>query len=118
MQKTAYEMRISDWSSDVCSSDLPRGSGNAAGISRHGGRRPGATLRGHRLWFSRTERLRVLSVSVWNHTMRHRERDEGDEDYLREATQNPVKPGQAVRSLSNSRRVRGRLPPPDRKSVV
>src|SRR3546814_16902582 len=25
-QKTAYEMRISDWSSDVCSSDLPVGS--------------------------------------------------------------------------------------------
>src|SRR3546814_6984497 len=25
-QKTAYEMRISDWSSDVCSSDLWRGS--------------------------------------------------------------------------------------------
>src|SRR3546814_8134581 len=24
MQKTAYEMRISDWSSDVCSSDLAR----------------------------------------------------------------------------------------------
>src|SRR3546814_2797203 len=24
-QKTAYEMRISDWSSDVCSSDLPDG---------------------------------------------------------------------------------------------
>src|SRR3546814_15270274 len=24
MQKTAYEMRISDWSSDVCSSDLQR----------------------------------------------------------------------------------------------
>src|SRR3546814_7839150 len=27
-QKTAYEMRISDWSSDVCSSDLTQG--NAA----------------------------------------------------------------------------------------
>src|SRR3546814_8796449 len=28
-QKTAYEMRISDWSSDVCSSDLrPRGTGS------------------------------------------------------------------------------------------
>src|SRR3546814_11621987 len=27
MQKTAYEMRISDWSSDVCSSDLPLTSG-------------------------------------------------------------------------------------------
>src|SRR3546814_16308267 len=37
-QKTAYEMRISDWSSDVCSSDLGfRGAprlypGNAAGL--------------------------------------------------------------------------------------
>src|SRR3546814_4358333 len=29
-QKTAYEMRISDWSSDVCSSDLVGGSGNVA----------------------------------------------------------------------------------------
>src|SRR3546814_10090257 len=27
-QKTAYEMRISDWSSDVCSSDLRRGEGD------------------------------------------------------------------------------------------
>src|SRR3546814_4369379 len=27
-QKTAYEMRISDWSSDVCSSDLARGAGS------------------------------------------------------------------------------------------
>src|SRR3546814_8655400 len=27
-QKTAYEMRISDWSSDVCSSDLGRCGGN------------------------------------------------------------------------------------------
>src|SRR3546814_4121746 len=26
-QKTAYEMRISDWSSDVCSSDLPASAG-------------------------------------------------------------------------------------------
>src|SRR3546814_1457540 len=31
-QKTAYEMRISDWSSDVCSSDL---SGLAARRARH-----------------------------------------------------------------------------------
>src|SRR3546814_7409026 len=33
-QKTAYEMRISDWSSDVCSSDLAvvrREAGSAAG---------------------------------------------------------------------------------------
>src|SRR3546814_7077367 len=37
-QKTAYEMRISDWSSDVCSSDLP------AGAQRHD--RGGACRRG------------------------------------------------------------------------
>src|SRR3546814_3192788 len=30
-QKTAYEMRISDWSSDVCSSDLEVGIGVATG---------------------------------------------------------------------------------------
>src|SRR3546814_3784264 len=36
-QKTAYEMRISDWSSDVCSSDLCR-------AFRHGHRRPGAII--------------------------------------------------------------------------
>src|SRR3546814_5419186 len=29
-QKTAYEMRISDWSSDVCSSDLARSYGSWA----------------------------------------------------------------------------------------
>src|SRR3546814_4726964 len=38
-QKTAYEMRISDWSSDVCSSDLARAQcrGDAGVI----GQRPG-----------------------------------------------------------------------------
>src|SRR3546814_19430558 len=34
-QKTAYEMRISDWSSDVCSSDLPK---RAACPTAHTGR--------------------------------------------------------------------------------
>src|SRR3546814_2768761 len=38
-QKTAYEMRISDWSSDVCSSDLvpeaARLSGEIAGLPNH-----------------------------------------------------------------------------------
>src|SRR3546814_8367474 len=34
-QKTAYEMRISDWSSDVCSSDLNRiGIGAQGGVQR------------------------------------------------------------------------------------
>src|SRR3546814_4364646 len=31
-QKTAYEMRISDWSSDVCSSDLVNYSASKAGV--------------------------------------------------------------------------------------
>src|SRR3546814_6578702 len=31
-QKTAYEMRISDWSSDVCSSDLDRWETSVAGF--------------------------------------------------------------------------------------
>src|SRR3546814_13100056 len=35
-QKTAYEMRISDWSSDVCSSDLHRDETGADGVEdRH-----------------------------------------------------------------------------------
>src|SRR3546814_16388110 len=34
-QKTAYEMRISDWSSDVCSSDLTGSAGVRAGWSHH-----------------------------------------------------------------------------------
>src|SRR3546814_18108837 len=48
-QKTAYEMRISDWSSDVCSSDLPSPElGEEPTKSRPGGRRskvsPGRAL--------------------------------------------------------------------------
>src|SRR3546814_9993592 len=42
MQKTAYEMRISDWSSDVCSSDLRHGAALVvdprAGAALHRGR--------------------------------------------------------------------------------
>src|SRR3546814_7942759 len=40
MQKTAYEMRISDWSSDVCSSDLPPVRPGREGLDP--GHRPGA----------------------------------------------------------------------------
>src|SRR3546814_5153622 len=44
-QKTAYEMRISDWSSDVCSSDLHPAAGGAPG--RHAAPdRPPAIRRG------------------------------------------------------------------------
>src|SRR3546814_6513181 len=56
-QKTAYEMRISDWSSDVCSSDLDPRPGHSARravdddhrcrkLSRLCGRHPGALADG------------------------------------------------------------------------
>src|SRR3546814_10530873 len=35
-QKTAYEMRISDWSSDVCSSDLMTGTTAVRNLVREG----------------------------------------------------------------------------------
>src|SRR3546814_7077244 len=35
-QKTAYEMRISDWSSDVCSSELVDGQGGGQGLALAG----------------------------------------------------------------------------------
>src|SRR3546814_1169232 len=40
-QKTAYEMRISDWSSDVCSSDLRRARHGAGDVRE---RRPAAAV--------------------------------------------------------------------------
>src|SRR3546814_4666243 len=43
-QKTAYEMRISDWSSDVCSSDL--GCQRKAEHRRQAGKRQGAEKEG------------------------------------------------------------------------
>src|SRR3546814_2401788 len=35
-QKTAYEMRISDWSSDVCSSDLATGAWPVSNLGANG----------------------------------------------------------------------------------
>src|SRR3546814_6607190 len=60
-QKTAYEMRISDWSSDVCSSELTSAA-PAAFVSQFRYRRippfgrPGVSRRDHRL---RSEERRV-----------------------------------------------------------
>src|SRR3546814_2460965 len=46
-QKTAYEMRISDWSSDVCSSDLVGAHWDATGFTRKTLSRPSALLQDH-----------------------------------------------------------------------
>src|SRR3546814_4462420 len=54
-QKTAYEMRISDWSSDVCSSDLQHGLHRLAELFR-AGKRPQRQIHhifGHALFMRR-----------------------------------------------------------------
>src|SRR3546814_10429081 len=60
-QKTAYEMRISDWSSDVCSSDLHDGSSQEAGSAGV----VGLALRGGRL-----ERRLPAAMRVHGHRPR------------------------------------------------
>src|SRR3546814_10605797 len=58
-QKTAYEMRISDWSSDVCSSDLPAPAHPARLLPlRRRRRRPGSVRHGDPL-SQRSEERRV-----------------------------------------------------------
>src|SRR3546814_8232509 len=85
-QKTAYEMRISDWSSDVCSSDLDHGARqqarqqhDAGGQARRRARDAAGQLRkqGHALVFSaivafgeEDERMRPLPyplITVGDH---------------------------------------------------
>src|SRR3546814_4339168 len=56
-QKTAYELRMSDWSSDVCSSDL--GFADAVGES---GRRDALTLRVADLHAQRTGRDKAAGI--------------------------------------------------------
>src|SRR3546814_4123066 len=54
-QKTAYEMRISDWSSDVCSSDLLANGLQVVVVENH--RAPVVT---HMVWYKvRSEERRV-----------------------------------------------------------
>src|SRR3546814_6276332 len=62
-QKTAYEMRISDWSSDVCSSDLLRGS---VGEDRVGGLAGGVVEEVHTTNLDRTGvRTQGVNCDLW-----------------------------------------------------
>src|SRR3546814_8247128 len=72
-QKTAYEMRISDWSSDVCSSDLLK-----AIIAIHN-TVLGPALGGLRMWPYKTEQEAVNDVLRLSRGMRSEERRVGKE---------------------------------------
>src|SRR3546814_1659260 len=82
-QKTAYEMRISDWSSDVCSSDLPgqdrpaghglcaprprgrlagRAAGAAAAMTGTGATAPVARLKDVGLRYRKVQALDAISL--------------------------------------------------------
>src|SRR3546814_9753312 len=64
-QKTAYEMRISDWSSDVCSSDLQvarGGVGRGRGIETE--HRDGVLGIGHQHALPRVARHEILRAPV------------------------------------------------------
>src|SRR3546814_7790840 len=69
-QKTAYEMRISDWSSDVCSSDLLTGAGREhAGNQLEQGRFAGAVGTDDAQRFALAQRKRHV-VQHLHHTPR------------------------------------------------
>src|SRR3546814_19072248 len=77
-QKTAYEMRISDWSSDVCSSDLPD-AGQREQDVRDLWKGEGCRIRRHRK-VARDARLRTLSErprGQEDHRRAHEDRDPG-----------------------------------------
>src|SRR3546814_20035825 len=82
-QKTAYEMRISDWSSDVCSSDLGSRLDEGRLLSlfdhRDDGGRPARSSRGRRVWYAaRWQHLRAdLSYALYRARWTDRRRSEG-----------------------------------------
>src|SRR3546814_7056033 len=76
-QKTAYEMRISDWSSDVCSSDLTLAGIALAAAAEHADQlaRAMRAQRGQRLF----QRIRRVCVIDHHQRQRSEERRVGKE---------------------------------------
>src|SRR3546814_6324986 len=64
-QKTAYEMRTSDWSSDVCSSDLCRSTGTCLSADKNSGTLPsGSMTRNSRTTADRKVMVAMVSVNA------------------------------------------------------
>src|SRR3546814_7559782 len=96
-QKTAYEMRISDWSSDVCSSDLRmRGRGDLRRFGEQFGKPP-----------RRARRAQQLTINLGQCLERARDDPRGEHE-CREAAARQLPAGDIV----------GGIPHEDRKSVV
>src|SRR3546814_8788382 len=77
-QKTAYEMRISDWSSDVCSSDLSMDDGGSSSAVNPGSAWPSTDkdiARGH---------TGQLPLETWRNVNIHDERAELLRQQIRE----------------------------------
>src|SRR3546814_1312736 len=64
-QKTAYERRFSDWSSDVCSSDLPAPLALDRAFNREGRGRTRLAQRHHRLVEAHREALDRAVADSW-----------------------------------------------------
>src|SRR3546814_12327458 len=83
MQKTAYEMRISDWSSYVCSSDLGRGLEYAQreepGGQREAGRGHQRAERQHRPVDEEAAKLGPRGLHPPDFVERRLDADQGDE---------------------------------------
>src|SRR3546814_5414139 len=73
-QKTAYEMRISDWSSDVCSSDLPANMKTSA--KKDGG---DWVLNGSKMWITNGNVADIAIVWAQTDDGRSEERRVGKE---------------------------------------
>src|SRR3546814_10185017 len=69
-QKTAYEMRISDWSSDVCSSDLRIAEGSQPAAGRFQAGVVEAEAVDHRAVLGKTEDAEAGIAGLW--ARRHR----------------------------------------------
>src|SRR3546814_4698445 len=66
-QKTAYEMRISDWSSDVCSSDLTKRDGLVNNISGPDMATQDRTVARASVLFEPTDWLSNYTVAIYSH---------------------------------------------------
>src|SRR3546814_20328100 len=104
-QKTAYEMRISDWSSDVCSSDLSSGALDCF-VGLRPPRNDDSKLRARRHWSfrPRAARMRCARRGANGHRRNSvcREREEN-----RRGTENRSERKSVVEGKSDSVRVDG-----------